>query len=139
VELVMASVILGLTLAFVARVSGWVVSERRSADRRQVAAIAAANLMERLTALPYESLSDSSAKAERDRLAPALASLPGGEATIEVATDDPTGGPGSKRIAVRIRWRDRADRWEAPVRLTSWVYPTRSETPDASTPGRPRS
>jgi hypothetical protein len=112
-------------MAISVRVLGWVGAERRDFDRRQCAMQETANLMERLTSRSFDSVTPATAKALS--LSPqARQLLPGAELEIDVAASDPAGGPGSKRVAMRLRWHSRAGEWDSPVRLTSWVYRGRS-------------
>jgi hypothetical protein len=46
--------------------------------------------------------------------------LPGGKLQIELT--GPAGQPGTKRIAVSIRWQDRTGEFLPPVRLVAWRY-----------------
>jgi hypothetical protein len=79
-----------------------------------------ANAMERLTAYPIEEVT-----AERGRamsISPTAArSLPGAELSVDVDQSQPGAGRSAKRIAIRLRWRNRAGEWEAPVRLATWI------------------
>ena len=120
-EVAMSAVMLMIAMALTMKVVGWVAAERRAWDRRQWAAQEAANLMERVTGRPYESVTASAAEAIG--LSPqAKQMLPEAELEVEVREDDPAGGKDSKRIAIRLRWHNRAGEWDAPVRLTSWIY-----------------
>jgi len=95
--------------------------ERRSWDRRQWAAQEISNLMEEATSRPFEDVTSASLKGLA--ISPhARGLLPGAELAAEVAANDPAGGPGSKRVAIRLRWHNRSGEWDAPVRLTSWIY-----------------
>lgn len=120
-ETAMSGVMLIIAMGLVAKVVGAVGVQRRAWDRRQVAVFEAANLMERLTARPFESLTTEGAKdlALSDE---AKRTLPEGRVQVEVTDDDPVGGDGSKRVFVQIQWRNRAGDWDAPARLTSWVH-----------------
>ena len=113
-------VVMGLTV----RVLATVAQERKSNMERQQAALAAGNLMERITAHPFEqvtpelarqfSLSDRARRSLRDcELAIAIS---GGEKSA-------AGSPEAKRISIRLRWRGRSGQWLSPVRLTSWLEP----------------
>jgi hypothetical protein len=100
------------------QVLGWIGAERRAGERRQWAIQEVANLMERLTAMPWDRVTSESARALA--LSEALRrKLPGPELTIDV--DEKNAGRGEKRLAIRLRWRNRAGAWEAPVRLTAWI------------------
>ena len=120
-EVAMSSVLLMIAMTVTVKVLGWVGAERRAWDRRQWAAQEVANLMERATSRPFEEVTTTNLKTLK--IAPQTAALlPDAELTAEVAENDPAGGPGSKRLAMRLRWHNRAGEWDSPVRLTSWIY-----------------
>jgi hypothetical protein len=122
----MSGVLLIIAMALSIRVLGWVGAERRAWDRRQWAAQEITNLMEVATSRPFEEVNSSRLK-NLTLSAQAQALLPGAELATEVAENDPAGGPGSKRVAIRLRWRNRSGEWDAPVRLASWIYKGRPE------------
>ena len=110
-----------IAMTLTVKVLGWVGVERRAWDRRQWAAQEISNLMEEAASRPFAEVSAAGLKGLA--LSPhARALLPGAELAAEVAENEPTGGPGSKRVAIRLRWHNRSGEWDAPVRLTSWVY-----------------
>ena len=118
-ELSVAAVVLMLVMAITVQVLGWAAAERRAAERRRWAAQEAANVMERLTSRPWDSLTAEAAAAVE--LSPqARAVLPEGELAIEV-TSQP-GPPRAKRLIVAVRWQRPAGQPAASVRLTSWIY-----------------
>jgi len=120
-ETAMSAVMLIIAMSLIARVVGWTAADRRNLDRRQWTVQEAANLMERLSARPFESLTTEAVK--DTALSPEAArTLADAKLEVEVADHDPTGGDDSKRITIGIRWRTRSGNWDAPVRLTSWVY-----------------
>jgi Tfp pilus assembly protein PilV len=121
VEVAMAVVMLVIAMTLTVKVLGWVAMERRASDRRQWAAQEVCNVMERVTARPFDTVSQGSV-GDITLSAQARQMLPGGELKIEVVEDDPTGGKGSKRVSVQLRWHDRSGGWDAPARLTSWIY-----------------
>jgi hypothetical protein len=124
VELTLAVFLLAVAMTTTVQVLGWVATERRGVERRQCATLEVANLMERLTAEPYDRVTPKSARAlnlsEETRR-----KLPQPELTVDVAEQD-VGGHKEKRLAVRLRWRNRGGTWEAPVRLTTWIARGRS-------------
>jgi hypothetical protein len=125
-EVAMSSVLLMIAMVLSVRVLGWVGVERRAWDRRQWAAQEISNLMEEATSRPFEEVNSLRLK-NLTLSTQAQALLPGAELASEVAENDPAGGPGSKRIAIRLRWRNRSGEWDAPVRLTSWIYKGRPQ------------
>jgi hypothetical protein len=118
IEMVMATLVLGVAMTLTVQILGWVVRERRGADRRAIAVQEAANAMERLAAQPWDQLTPEAARAE-PLSSEALRALPGAELNVMVSAE--ADKPGLKRIGVQLRWRGRASVYEAPVRLTSWV------------------
>jgi hypothetical protein len=120
-EAAMSGVILAIAMALTVKVLGWVALERRAVERRQWAAQEVCNVMERITARPYDAVTPGAAGAialsEHARRM-----LPGAELEVEVAEDDPAGGKGSKKVSVRLRWKDRSGGWDAPARLVSWLH-----------------
>ena len=119
-ELAMAGVMLTIAMAMTVKVLGYAGLQRRSAEERQRAILEVANIMERITAEPFDEV--TAERARRLSISPmAAGSLPGAELAVEVAAEQPGSGRSSKRIAVRLRWKGRSGEWEAPVRLTTWV------------------
>ncbi|AMV39812.1 hypothetical protein [Planctomyces sp. SH-PL62] len=121
IEAAMSAVMLMIAMTLITKVIGAVASERRTWDRRQSAAVEAANVVEFLKARPFDGLTPDSAREVAAR-SQAASRLPGAEVTAEVTGDDAAGGPGSKRVAVQVRWRNRAGDFDAPVKLTTWVH-----------------
>jgi Tfp pilus assembly protein PilV len=122
-EVALAVFLMAVAMTSTVQVLGWVASERRAVERRQWAVQEVANLMERLTAAPWDGVTPESARAL------ALSEgvrrkLPEPELTIDV--DEKDAARGEKRLAIRLRWRNRAGAWEAPVRLTAWIARRRS-------------
>jgi hypothetical protein len=119
-EVAMATVMLMIGMTLTVQVMGSAALQRRSAGQRQRAVQEVANAMERLTASPFEEVT-----AERARtisISPSAArSLPDAELTVDLEESRPGAGRSAKRIAIRLRWRNRAGEWEAPVRLTTWI------------------
>ncbi len=116
----MATVMLVIGMTLTVKVMGYVGLQRRAAEHRQRAVREVANAMERLTAYPFEEVT-----AERGRAISisqvALRSLPDAELAVDVNESQPGAGRSAKRIAIRLRWRNRAGEWDAPVRLITWI------------------
>lgn len=122
VELVIAAGMLAVILSLTVRVLGQVGQQRRAAERRQRALVEASNAMERITARPYDEVTAQGAAAVK--LSPdTAAALPGAELNVDVR-DESISGVSSRRVAVRLRWKNPAGEWEAPVRLVTWIEPS---------------
>ena len=116
----MAAVLLMIAMTLTVKVLGLVALERRASERRQRALFEVANVMERITAYPFDEV--TSELAGRLTLsAPARHSLPDSELAVDVAAPEPGQGRLAKRIAIKLRWRGPDGEWVAPVRLTSWI------------------
>jgi len=117
VEVALTVLMVAVAMTTILQVLVWVASERRAIDRREWALEEAANIMERITAQPWNEISSEAVKSlslpERMR-----ESLPGVELSIAV---DEKPDVQLKRIAILLRWRNQAGVWDAPVRITSWV------------------
>ena len=123
----MSSVLLMIAMALTVKVLGWVGVERRAWDRRQWAAQEVSNLMEQATSRPFEDVTTTSLKGLAD-LSPGSSLAPGTPSwRPRLRRTTTAGGPGSKRVAIRLRWHNRSGEWDAPVRLTSWIYRGRPE------------
>ncbi len=121
----MAAVMLMVGMTLTVKVLSYAGLQRRAAEQRQRAIVEASNAMERLTALPFDDVTAERARALT--LSPStLQRLPDAELAAAVEESQPGPGRSAKRIAIRLRWRDRAGEWEAPVRLTTWIERRRS-------------
>ncbi|MBX3411702.1 MAG: hypothetical protein KF708_03200 [Pirellulales bacterium] len=135
-EALVSTAVLGTALAITAQLSGLAHVQQRSAERRGVALAEAANLMERAAALPADQIAPEFVT-EWKLSDIAVSRLP--EARLAVSVVDEPGEVSARRLSVEIRWRNRAGQDDAPVRLTSWFYPTTggaaaTETSPAETP-----
>ncbi len=119
-ELAVAVFLLGIVMAVTVQLLGWIASERRWAKRRELAAREVANLMEHLSARPWDRLSAEGVK-DVTLSNESKQALPGAELSIGVDERGAPGGTPAKRISVQLRWRNRAGELDAPVRLTTWV------------------
>jgi len=119
VEILASVVMLATAMSLTVQLLGALAAERRAAERRLCAVQEVANLMERVSARPWEEVTPESLRAVK--LSPvALRALPGAE--LAATVDDASADEGEKRIDLRLKWRDRAGGWTAPVRLSAWVY-----------------
>jgi len=132
VEALVATALLGTALTITAQLSGLARAQHRSAERRAAAIAEAANLMERAAALPADQVTDETLAAWK-LSSTAVAALP--EARLAVDVRDEPGDLPARCLSIEIRWRQRAGNEEAPVRLTTWVYPTtKPSTEETSAP-----
>lgn len=118
-ELTISTLLLAAALVIAVQSLGWLASQRRGAERRQRAIQEAANLMERLSARPFDELTPELARSVA--LSPASAAVLR-DGTLDVAIAPAPGEPTSKSITVTIRWGDRSGVGPAPVRLVAWVH-----------------
>jgi hypothetical protein len=119
-EVTMASVLLMIAMTLTVKVLGYVALERRASERRHRAVLEVANVMEQITAYPFEVVTPN--LAGRMTLSPvARQSLPDAELKVDVAESQAGASRSAKRISIKLRWRARTGEWEAPVRLTSWI------------------
>jgi hypothetical protein len=126
VEVAMAAALLIVAMSLTIKVLGFVAHERRASERRQRALVEVANLMERITAYPFDQVTPE--LAAKLTLSPAgRQSLPDSELAVDVAGNEPGAGRLARRIAIRLRWRGPDGEWVAPVRLTSWIERRRQE------------
>jgi hypothetical protein len=120
VEVTLSVFLLAIAMTTTVQIAGTMARERRSVERRSWALHEVANLMERLTAKPWDELtSDSARDASRSLVEAIRRKLPGGE--LSIAVEETHDGIAEKRVAIQLRWRDRVGVWERPVRLNAWI------------------
>ncbi len=118
-EITVSAVMLATAMSVTVQLLGALAAGRRATERRLCAVQEVANLMERVAARPWGEVTPESLRAVS--LSPrALQALPGAE--LAATVDDASASRGEKRISLRLRWRNRAGTWTAPVRLTAWIY-----------------
>lgn len=119
IESCAAAALLGA--AFVAAVSllSAVARQRQAAVLHARAIVAADNLLERLTYIPYEEITPG--RADELRQASKIAEiLPNGVVAMEIAGE--AGSPPGKRIEVEVTWRTAGKGQPARHCLATWVY-----------------
>jgi Tfp pilus assembly protein PilV len=122
IELALTVFLLGLAMTGLVQVLGWVATERRAAERRQWAIAEVGNLMDHLTAPPYDRITGESARARGEAVLPEMRRrLPDADLALDVDELEKAGEPPGKRLSIRLKWRLRGGAWEAPVRLSAWV------------------
>lgn len=119
-ETAISALMLMIAMALAAKVTASLAAERRAWDRRGVATVEVANVLERIAARPFDAL-DVGPVGGLSLSPAASGTLPGAELTAEVA-DEPAGDLPARRVIVRLRWRNRAGDWDAPVRLVTWIH-----------------
>jgi type II secretory pathway pseudopilin PulG len=119
VEIVATTVLLASATVFAAELLLRASESRRLAREQQTARQEVANVLERLTAEPWEKLTPERAAAIEISPA-ALQAVPTGALAVEIA---PAAGDASaRRIVARFTWRDRRGQPRPTVQLAAWVY-----------------
>ncbi len=118
-ECLVAAAMLGVIFVLVGQWFSWDTFERREAWKRQLATQEAANVLERLSLTPYETLSADNLAAIK--LSPETrAWLIDGALQVSVSeTATPAHG---KQLQVEIGWGRSHENPPAPVRLTTWRF-----------------
>lgn len=96
-----------------------VARQRGAAGLHAQAVLTADNLLERIMAGPYESLTKEHA-AELLREQDLAETLPGGEAKIDVATE--SGSPARKNIVVEVSWQATPGGPPSRHAVATWVF-----------------
>lgn len=119
-ELTVAAVLLAAVMLTAIPTLAWVVRVRQAAERQQAAVLGVGNLMERLTALPWEELTDE--RVAEFQLPESLArQLP--EHSLRIFVNTPADDPDAKHIQIELRWQETASRTQSPpIRLSAWAY-----------------
>jgi hypothetical protein len=119
-EVVVGCGLLAVLLAVCVQLLSVTALERRDIERRAIAMEEAANLIERVAAMPYTDITPEALK--KIKLSPDVEQiLPGGSAQLSVDAEE--GEVPAKRVHVAIQWSTPAGTTETPARLTYWVYP----------------
>lgn len=127
VEMTIAAAMIAAAMVMTVKVLGYAAHQRREAEHRQRALLEASNIMERITAVPYEEVTPE--KTQGYIISPVSAALlPGLELNVNIQEQGASPDRPVKRIAVRLRWKGRSGEWEAPVRLTTWIERGRAES-----------
>jgi len=122
VEVLVAGVILAAMMALALQVFAATAAQRRAARDRLIATQEAANAMERLAAMPWETLTeDGTAGVELSDSARRVLR----EAQLEIEITEVSGEanqPAAKRVTVIVSWQDRGGRPRVQTRLVAWRY-----------------
>jgi hypothetical protein len=121
-DVALAAIVLLIAMSLMLKVLALVAQERRAADHRQRAALEVANLMERITAYPFDRVTPALARA-MSVSETARQSLRDCDLAIDVQPADTlaTTNRRATRISIALRWREPSGEWQRPVRLTSWI------------------
>jgi Tfp pilus assembly protein PilE len=125
VETAVAFGLMAMLIAVCLQMLSTMAAERRAVERRAVAMQEAANVVERIAALPWEQLTPERLSA-MDLSRSVQESLPGGVA--QVSLEPVEADPSARQIRVEITWVHPADNSEAPVSLRFWAYAPRGGT-----------
>ncbi len=121
IELAVAAALLGTLLTVSLKMLAASADLRRVTDQRQAASLAMGNLLERLSARPWNELTPE--LATKEKLPPEAArQLPDAELKIEITAQTSEAELPAKRIAVSLRWRGPGGQMVAPVKLVTWRY-----------------
>lgn len=118
-EVIVAGVLLATTMTISLQMLHATAARHRATEMRQTAISEAANVMQRLGAVPFDKL-DAQDAGQMKLSEVAGRRLPGGRLEIELA--EVADQPDAKRIVVRIHWQDRTGRAAGPVQLVAWRY-----------------
>jgi hypothetical protein len=118
----LAAIVLLVAMSLMLKLLAIVAQERRAADHRQRAALEVANLMERITAYPFDRVTPELAR-DMTVSESARQSLRDAELAIDVKPAEviPANDRDGRRISITLRWREPSGQWQHPVRLTSWI------------------
>jgi type II secretory pathway pseudopilin PulG len=121
IELAVAAALLGTLLTVSLKMLAASADLRRLTDQGQAAALAAGNLLERLSARPWKELTPE--LAAKEKLPPdAVGQLPDAELKIEITEQTSEADLPAKRIAVSLVWRGPGGQPVAPLKLVTWRY-----------------
>jgi Tfp pilus assembly protein PilV len=126
-EVGIATVVLMMVMGLMVKMLSTIARERRAAEQRQRGVFEVANLMERITARPFDEVTPLAAR-KISLSDAARASLRDSELAIDVSAGENSAvaGRSAKRVMIRLRWRGPSGEWQAPVRLTSWIESRRT-------------
>lgn len=134
VEVFVACTILAALFALVVQMVSTTSQERRATERRAIALEQAANLLERISEIPFEQLS---VELLDDVALPDDAARLLAENEVRWTVEDQRSELPTKRVQIELVWHAPHGRPDAPVRLSAWVFPdsaASAETPPAEIP-----
>jgi hypothetical protein len=126
-EVGIATVVLLMVMGLMVKMLSTIARERRAAEQRQRGVFEVANLMERITARPFDEVTPLTTR-KTSLSDAARASLRDSELAIDVSAGEngAVAGRSAKRVMIRLRWRGPSGEWQPPVRLTSWIESRRT-------------
>jgi Tfp pilus assembly protein PilV len=119
IESCTAAALLAATLTVVVALLTSVARQRQGASRHAQAVVVVDNLLERLTAEPFDAITPQRADELRQSLDVAE-TLPNGEVTVHIS--DAAGSPPGKRIEVDVSWRTGNSGPSPRHAVATWVY-----------------
>lgn len=118
-EISAAGILLAVMLTVSLQFFRATAAQRRGLQARRTAVEEVANVMERLSARPWEELTVENL-GQMEPSPEAQQALPGSELEIEVLPTE--GGPEGERITVTLRWPAGPAQPDRSVRLVAWRY-----------------
>jgi type II secretory pathway pseudopilin PulG len=96
-----------------------VARQRQSTELHARAVLAAESILERITAEPYDAITDERAAEVCEQLK-LNEQLPHGAANVSISAE--SGSPAGKKIGVEIVWQSAASSAQARHQVVTWVY-----------------
>ncbi len=119
IEIAVAAALLAVLIGVSAQMVVATNAQRPALEKRAIALQQAANIIERVTAWPWQDI--TAERLASVKLAPSVTELLPGAAlklSVEPAVDAPPG----KHVRVEISWTNAAGGTDSPVRLNYWAY-----------------
>ena len=119
VEMMAASAMTAVLVTMCVQMLSLTTLQRRAAEQRSTALEEAANVTESLSSLTWEEITPE--RIAQYRLSePARQVLRNG--VLKISLEPSTSGPPAKLVRLEISWPNGADRGDAAVRLSSWIF-----------------
>lgn len=127
VEMIATTVVLGTIVGISLPMLKLVTSERQAAVAHEQALAAASNIMENVSALPFEKIKADATAAQLPDWAKEQLIEPSLQVEVERVPD-----ASAKKIHLRLEWKSSRGYAVAPIQLTSWVYQRGDQSVDES-------
>jgi hypothetical protein len=111
-ELVISGLLLGVVISATVPMLGSIARQRQLSRQRQAAILEVGNLMERLTTLDWDSLTQERA-ATFELAGPLKSAMPDSQLKITVTADEAQ--PSAKHVLIELRWETVPSRPAPPV------------------------